>query len=210
MNLTKSDKEQIKKAVEKAELNTRGEIVPMVLKRSDAYPAAHFRAAIVFGLVFAFALYYFPFFEAGDALIYLWTMMGGMFIGYFLCFHRKIKTFFLSKKEVAEEVHQRALEAFFHEGVHNTRERTGILLFVSSLEHRAELIADCGINEKVDKEAWDEILKPMLQGLKEGKAGDAITKAVEECGALLEKHFPFTGDQKEKDTNELSDQVITD
>ncbi|MFT6604367.1 MAG: putative membrane protein [Bacteriovoracaceae bacterium] len=50
----------------------------------------------------------------------------------------------------------------------------------------------------------------MLQGLKEGNPGDAITKAVEECGVLLEKHFPFTGDQKEKDTNELSDQVITD
>lgn len=210
MKLTKADKEQIKLAVETAEKNTRGEIVPMILKRSDAYPAAHFRAAITLGLVLGFALYYFPFYEPDDALIYIWTLMGGMFLGYCLCFHRKIKTFFLSKKEVSEEVHQRALEAFFHEGIHNTKERTGILLFISSLEHRAELIADCGINEKVDKEAWDEILRPMLQGLKEGNPGAAITKAVQECGALLEKHFPFTGDQKEKDVNELSDQIITD
>jgi putative membrane protein len=210
MNLNKLDKEQIKLAVEAAEKKTRGEIVPMVLKRSDAYPAAHFRAAIMIGLALGFALYYLPFYEAEDALIYIWTIMGGMLLGYCLCFHRKIKTFFLSKKEVAEEVHQRALESFFHEGVHNTRERTGILLFISTLEHRAELIADCGINEKVDKEAWDEILRHMLLGLKEGNPGAAISKAVEECGALLEKHFPFTGDQKEKDVNELSDKVITD
>lgn len=210
MKLTKEEKTQIKEAVAKAEESTRGEIVPMILTRSDAYPAAHFRAAILFGLTFAFALYYFPFFEAEDALVYLWSLMGGLLFGYFACFHHKVKKFFLSKKEVAEEVHQRALEAFFHEGVHNTKERTGILLFISSLEHRAELIADCGINEKVEKDAWDNILRPMLQGLKEGTTGPSILKAIEECGALLEKHFPFTGDQKEKDTNELSDEIITD
>lgn len=208
--LTNTEKESIKEAVAKAEQTTRGEIVPMILKSSDNYPAAHFRAAIFLGFILGFGLYYFPFYEVDDSLYYLWTVFGAMLIGYFVSFNHKIKRFFLSKKEIAEEVHQRALEGFFYEGVHNTKERTGILLFISALEHRAELIADCGINEKVDKDAWDRILTSMLKEFKNGNTSEAIARAIKECGELLTKHFPKTAEEHKTDPNELKDEIVTD
>lgn len=208
--ITELDKEHIKQAVTKAEETTHGEIVPMILKNSDSYPAAHFRCALFIGITLGFALYYFPFYEVEDSIYYLWAIIGGMLLGYFIAFNHKVKRFFLSKKEVSEEVHQRALEAFFYEGVHSTKQRTGILLFISTLEHRAELIADCGINEKVEKDSWDRILTSMLKELKNGNSGDAITRAITECGELLQKHFPKSEEEHKTDPNELKNDIVTD
>lgn len=209
-NLNETDKKNIKEAVAKAEEKTHGEIVPMILKESDSYPAAHFRAAIFFGLTLSFALYYFPFYEVTDSIFYLWTVVGGMLLGYCLTLNKRIKRFFLSKKEISEEVHQKAIEAFFYQGVHTTKDRTGILLFISVLEQRAELIADCGINEKVDKDAWDKILNSMLKEFKSGKSADAISRAIAECGELLAKHFPKNSEEHKVDPNELSNEIITE
>ena len=55
------DKEIISKLIKEAEVKTHSELIPMVVKRSDDYPAAHFRCAIVVSFIFSLGLYFSPF-----------------------------------------------------------------------------------------------------------------------------------------------------
>ena len=92
--------------------------------------------------------------------------------------------------KIDEEVHQRALQAFFSHNIHATKERTGILIMVSLLEHRVEILADTGINAKVSKDTWQEVLTGMVSKIKSNELTDGICIAVQECGEILAKDFP--------------------
>lgn len=101
-------------------------------------------------------------------------------------------------------VYRRAMLHFTESGAVNTRDRTGILFFISLREHMVEIIADEGINSKVGQEAWDNILGRLLESIKSGRAADGIEKAVLECADILKEHFPVKSD----DTNELPDGIV--
>jgi putative membrane protein len=97
------------------------------------------------------------------------------------------------------------LASFTEQGLHYTKAHTGILILVSLLEHRVEVFADRGINQKVSAGTWDEIVHTITAGIKSGQAGNAFCQAIERCGDILATHFPRQAD----DENELSNQLIT-
>ena len=98
------------------------------------------------------------------------------------------------------------MAAFTEHGLHYTRDHTGILILVSLLEHRVEVLADRGINEKVPPGTWNEVVDIIVAGLKSRHAGDAFCKAVERCGEILATHFPRQAD----DRDELPNKLIND
>lgn len=101
-------------------------------------------------------------------------------------------------------VRRRAREQFWAKNLHQTRERTGVLIFVSTAEHMAELVADEGIAAKVEPEAWDAAMSALVSGLKRGAPADGFTAAVGLCADLLTQHFPVRpGDNP----NEIPDAV---
>jgi putative membrane protein len=100
----------------------------------------------------------------------------------------------------------RSFAAFTAHGLHHTREHTGILILISLLEHRVEVLADKGINEKVSPGTWDEIVQIVTIGLKSGNACDAFCKAIERCGEILAQHFPRPAD----DRDELGNKLLTE
>ena len=204
MQLNKTDKEKIKEAIAKAEKSTSGEIVPIVLKQSDLYPAAHFRSAIFFSFIPPVILYY-SFIDIPDPMYFIWSQLPGLLFGYFLAYLPRVKRLFSTQKELSLEVHQRAVQAFFNNNLHTTRDRTGILIMASLMEHRVEILADSGINEKVPPRTWRKILNPMIKKIKQGNLTEGFCDAIESCGKVLTEHFPI----KEDDTNELSNEVIT-
>ena len=79
------------------------------------------------------------------------------------------------------------MKAFVEEELFNTRDRTGILLFISKFEHRIEVLGDVGINEKVSAEDWVEIVDHIRAGIKHGRFVDGVIDGIEMCGRLLEK-----------------------
>ena len=97
------------------------------------------------------------------------------------------------------------MAAFTEHGLHYTRDHTGILIFVSLLEHQVEVLADRGINEKVEPGTWDEIVKTLTAGLKSGHACDAFCKAIDRCGEILAVHFP----RQDDDRDELPNTLVT-
>jgi putative membrane protein len=89
-----------------------------------------------------------------------------------------------------ERVRRRALEQFASKNLHLTRERTGVLIFVSFAERMAELIADEGVAGHVPPHVWDRAMAAATEGLRQDRAGEGIARAVGLCGDVLAEHFP--------------------
>ena len=205
MKLTDKERERIAEAVKRAESETSGEIVPVIVASSDAYPHANLTGGLV-GLIlfFVFGLMALPWFLPipVSALITL-----GFLVGFFVThFTPGIKRFVIGKKVAETEVYQRALQAFFEHGLTGTRDRTGILILVSMLERRVHVLADEGINAKVEPGTWDEVVQLVLSGIKDGSPAGGLVAGIERCGEILKKDFPIKPD----DTNELINDVIVE
>jgi putative membrane protein len=103
------------------------------------------------------------------------------------------------------EVRRRAAEIFLSKNLHLTRERTGVLIFVSLAEHMAEIIADEGIASHVEASVWDRAMAALADGLKRGEPAAGFAAAIRLCGEVLAAHFPAKpGDNP----NELPDAVV--
>jgi len=198
-----AEKGRIEAAVRAAEQRTSGEIVPMVVDASYDYP----RAEIVGGGCFAM----------GTALLLAWAFGASsewVFLPIFLLlylpgkwlvrFTPGLKRLLVHPAEISAEVEEKALVSFVEQGLHQTRDATGILILISLFEHRVHVLADRGINAQVPPGTWDEIVETVTAGIRQGRTCDALCAAIERCGELLAGHFP----RKEDDTDELPNLIL--
>jgi putative membrane protein len=85
-----------------------------------------------------------------------------------------------------------------------TRGRTGVLIYLSMAEHRAEIVADQAIAEQVPADVWAEALAALIAEVKAGRTGAGLTKAVEMVGEVLAPILPPIP----RDENELPDRLV--
>ena len=197
------DKEKrVEEAIGRAEAKTSGEIVPMVVDQSDAYLHVNFIGALIVQFAaFLAAIWLLPVF---DPLWILLAQVAGLVSGYLAFGHvSTLKRICLSPRIAEEEVFERALRAFRELEVSRTAERTGILILVSLLERRVQVLADSGINARVKPGTWDEIVEIVLAGIKAGDLCRGLCDAIDRCGEILSREFPIQPD----DVNELPDQL---
>jgi putative membrane protein len=199
---TAEEQGRIRETVVAAEQKTSGEIVPMVVDSSAAYAEiemAGLAVGLVIGTLTAF-VFHDPF--ASIQLQLLWPGAGAA-LGYIVCSIAAVKRRLIPKDRVDDAIDLRSLAAFTAHGLHHTREHTGILILVSLLEHRVEVLADRGINEKVSPGTWDEIVQIVTAGLRSGTACDSFCKAIQRCGEILAQHFPRSPNDKDELANKL-------
>ncbi|WP_133254937.1 TPM domain-containing protein [Phenylobacterium hankyongense] len=104
-----------------------------------------------------------------------------------------------------ERVRRRAREQFLAKNLHLTRERTGVLIFVSFAERMAELVADEGIAAHAEPRVWDRAMAALTEGLKRGEPAAGFAAAIGLCADVLAERFPARpGDNP----NELPDAVV--
>ncbi|HEX5377604.1 MAG TPA: TPM domain-containing protein [Phenylobacterium sp.] len=104
-----------------------------------------------------------------------------------------------------ERVRRRAQEQFLAKNLQATRERTGVLIYVSAKERQAELIADEGVAARVDPKVWDKAMDLLIDGIKRGQTAEGFERAIGLCGDILAQHFP-AGDSDNPD--ELPNAVV--
>jgi putative membrane protein len=105
--------------------------------------------------------------------------------------------------ELAEvRVRRRAALAFLDEEVFRTRERTGILLFLSLFERRVVVLGDQGINRRVDPAEWQDLSDRLARGAQCGRPASALVTAIRQCGELLARRGV---ERREDDADELQD-----
>ena len=98
--------------------------------------------------------------------------------------------------------HRAALEQFVVRRIANTRNRSGILIFVSLAERYARIIADDGIAQKVEASEWQAAIDALRDNMRAGRIAQGFTAAIERCGAVLAAHAPPDGSP-----NELPDRL---
>jgi putative membrane protein len=201
---SEEEKERIRRAVLAAEAKTSGEIVPAVVSASARYTEIELLGLIV-GLGIGTVAAALDVNRWAHDFVYLWPIAGAA-AGLLLCRIPLIKRVLLSERRSHEAVLQRSLALFTAEGLHHTRDHTGILIFVSLLEHEAEVLADKGIHEKVAEGTWDEVVGILTTALRAGRAAEGFCKAIERCGVILAQHFPRAAD----DQDELANRLITE
>ncbi len=103
-------------------------------------------------------------------------------------------------------VYDHAVAAFHQYGLANTKDKTGVLIFLSIKERKIQILADTGINEKVQQTVWDFMVQQLSTNIREGNTCNAICEVVDHVGELLTLHFPM----QSNDTNELPNDVIVE
>jgi putative membrane protein len=217
MNLKKrfsdSDLQRIKDSVKEAEKKISGEIVPVIVDKSGYYSSANYKGGMI-GALLAFitmiildryvindaglTLYYDPVF------IFFVVVLGGVLGATIPLLFPAIMRMLVSQKHLDHATHQRAENAFLEEEVFNTRQRTGIMIFISFFEHEVIVMADKGISKVVDQKLWDKIVADLVSTIRAGKVVEGLEGAIKRCGEiLLEKGFTISAD----DENELKDDL---
>jgi putative membrane protein len=198
---SEAEQERIRQAVIAAEAKTASEIVPMIVTSSARYTEIELLgviAGLLLGMI-AEGVWSDPW---GSPFLNLWPVVGALG-GFLLCRIPAAKRWLTAKPRIAQAVHTTCLAAFTEQGLHYTRNHTGILILVSLLERRVQVLADRGINEKVSPGTWDEVTKILTAGLKSGHACDAFCQAIARCGELLAEHFPHQADDQDELPNRL-------
>lgn len=220
MLLSEADHKAVSEAVAAAEARTDGEIVTVVARRSDAYHDVALHWAVLAMLLVLALLAAFPWIaERLYALVDPWaarTPAGGLFaaalvlvaaaflLARLILVSWRLRLALTPGSTEARRVHRRALELFRASAERRTRARTGVLLYLSLAEHRAEIVADAAIHSRVAPELWGEAMAVLLEHVRAGRPGEGIAAAVERIGAVLAEHFPRT----EGDVNELPDRLV--
>jgi len=202
---TSEERATIESAVRDAESRTLGEIAVMVVDSSDEY----LHADTIGGILFSGTLAFFgavAFFNSSLVAYIALTALLFFPCRLFVRSFPAIKSEFISPRKRGDAVRMRALRAFTEKGLYRTEAQTGVLFFLSLMERTVWVLADKGIYEKIRQEQLDRFAAMVSQGVREGRAAQALRQAVAEAGTLLAEHFPV----KAEDRNELSDGIITE
>lgn len=219
--LSEEQHEIVSSAVGEAEQATSGEILTVLADRSDGYSdvVQLWSAALAFTMMSLFAAFPRPFMDIWDGFWGGWgrewstgelasmTIGLGMltFIITSLLFLWDPLRFALIPAPVkTSRVHDQAVKHFKVGAERRTHGRTGVLIYLSMREHRAEIVADEPIAEKVSAEVWGEAMGDMLAEIKRGNIAEGMAVGVRDVGFVLAEHFP-KGDH---DENELPDRLI--
>jgi putative membrane protein len=219
--MTDADRDRVGAAVAAAEATSAGEIVTILAARSDDYGDVALAWAAFVGLLALAALTLAPNFYLGiyetlaGGWIHAWTprLVFGVallvvtlkFVGMWLILLWQRLRLWLTPASIrADRVRARAVSCFKVGAERRTHGRTGILIYLSLAEHRAEIVADEAIAAKVAPEVWGDAMAAMLAELRQDRLADGLIAAVTRVGAVLADHFP----RAENDVNELPDRLI--
>ena len=221
MNLTDDDRRKIAEAIATAEASSNGEIVAVATPISDPYHdvALHWALVPLFA-VLAWAAWrptaltwWYDFLFGGwqpdPTMSQLLTLL--MFftalkftVALLILKWMPLRIKLTPAPTKHRRVRRRAVTVFRAAAERRTVGRTGVLIYLSMGERRAEIVADEAILKVTDDSTWGEAMAALLEHVREGRPGDGIVAAIEQVGVVLAEHFP----RSEGDTNEIPDKLI--
>jgi len=195
---------RIAEAVRRAEGLSRGEIVPVVVEKSDPYGEVPHRGALL-AVALATAAALATSFPLTLGELVLIQVVAGL-LGALAARWDPVERFLAGRRTMQEAVRLRALLAFQEHGLARTAEGTGVLVFASLFERQAEIIGDHGIHERMKEGEWERALEALIAGMKAGDPARGFVDAIALCGARLAAHFP-SDPSAHPPVNELEDAI---
>jgi putative membrane protein len=211
----------VSEAATAAESATSGEIVTVLAERSDGYidVALLWAAGAAFTAMSVFAAFPQPFLDAWDEAFGGWdhewttgelaSLVIALGLAKFLAVMlvqqwEPLKFALIPGPLKTMRVHDQAVRQFKVGAERRTTGRTGVMIYLSMREHRAEIVADESIAAKVPAEVWGEAMGDMLSLIRKGQVAEGLAVGISDVGHVLAEHFPRGSD----DDNELPDRLI--
>jgi len=221
MRLTEADREKVSAAIAAAEATSNGEIVAVATPISDAYHdvALHWAVAVMILALAASAwrpdwlqFWYDRLLGGWHAEPTLGQLLTFLMVAAVLKFTAALlilkwmplRLLLTPGATKHRRVRRRAVTVFKAAAERRTGGRTGVLIYLSMAERRAEIVADEAILKVTDDHTWGEAMGALLAEVRDGRPGDGIVAAVQRVGVVLAEHFPRTAG----DTNEIPDKLI--
>ncbi len=197
-----AEKARIEEAVREAETKTTGEFVTVIAAKSSDYLYLPTLAAAGIVLLLSGLVLLLPLDPRID-IFYAGQVVA--FIVIALAFRWPPLTMALiPRSEQEERARRHAHQLFLDLGPSSTKDRTGVLLFVSIAEHYVEIIADRGVQAHADAEVWDGIVADFTAKVKAGRVADGFIAAIAACTAVMAEHHPW----HPGDVNQLPNRLI--
>jgi putative membrane protein len=221
LQLSDADREKVSAAIAAAEAGSSGEIVAVATPISDAYHDVGLHWALVpLFAVLAWAAWrptaltwWYDFLFGGwspdptqsELLTLLMFFAALKFtVALLILKWMPLRLALTPPATKHRRVRRRAIAIFQAAAAGRTAGKTGVLIYLSMAERRAEIVADEAILKLTDEHTWGEAMHALLADVREGRAGDGIVAAIERVGAVLAEHFPRSAD----DRNEIPDKLI--
>ncbi len=220
LKLSAEDHARVSAAIAAAEEKSDGEIIAIAADQSDAYHDVGLHwAVLAMVAVLAFFAAMPQQLVAWHDRLHGWSAEPGLrelltlllffallkFLAVlFILKWRPLRMFLTPGSTKTRRVRRRAIMLFKTGAERRTIGRTGILIYLSIAEHRAEIVGDEAITKVTTPETWGEAMTALIAHVKAGRPADGIVAAVEQIGVVLAEHFPKTSE----DTNEIPDRLI--
>ncbi len=202
ITLTQEQKTSIAQAIETAEQNTSGELVAVLAQSSDDYLYIPILWAALLALVLPGIL---MLSQWPIDFVQIYQYQVGTFILLTLLFHwAPIKMSLIPPAVKKARAALRARDEFLTLGLHNTSNRSAIMIFVSVAEHYVEILADQGISDKVPDAEWNGLVSNFIEHIRHNDFTTGYVETIQRCGEIMASHFP-SGFGKD---NELTNQLI--
>ena len=199
MELTKEDYDAVAAAIREAEKRTCGQIVCVLAHVSSAYAHVPILWSSLLALFAPWPLIYFT--QWSVQRIFLAQLV--VFLVAALAFSwAPLRILLVPRAVQRARAHRAALEQFVLRGISRTRNRCGILIFVSLAEHYARIVADEGVAQKVQASEWQAAVDTLTMHIREDHIAAGFIAAIERCGAVLAEHAPPDGS-----ANQLPDRL---
>lgn len=220
-HVSEADHDIVTAAVAAAEAHTSGEIVTVVAAKSNDYDDVALVWASVIAFIAMSVIALFPEFYRGlyDRLSGGWghELTANQWLGtviavgvlkwigmWLILLWRPLRMALTPRAIKAQRVRARAIDLFKVGTEAKTVGHTGVLLYLSLKEHRADIVADGAIAAKVTPEVWGDAMAALIERVRVGKPGEGMAEAVRQMGIVLAEHFPKGDDNP----NELPDRLI--
>jgi putative membrane protein len=200
--LSQEDERRIEEKIAEIERRTAGEVVVAVVKRSGEYVLGRGLAAFACALAAGFV-----FLEWRPDLppVYaLFVELAAALLGYALIGLLGLERFLIPNHVAEPSVRARALALFAERGIYRTRQHTGVLVFLSELEHRVVILGDKTIHERLGESGWQAHVDHIVSAVRRGEAARGILEVLDRLGASLAEFVP----SEPADVDELSNRVM--
>jgi putative membrane protein len=190
LGLSEAERREIETAVAAAESRTASRFAVVIAHASDDYPAYPMLYAALIALIVGNIVAL-----AWPALATWWivALQAALFVAGDVLLHHKRLRYRLVPPRVKKTHAQKLARLEFAALVHDrTPGDVGLMLFVAGAERHVEILADRGIDERVDQAAWDRIIADFVAGCRADRVAEALVSAIAACAAILERHFPAT------------------
>jgi putative membrane protein len=199
MNFTQEDHEAVGAAIREAEKRTSGQLVCVLAHASSAYAHIPILWASLLALLTPWPLIYFT--QWSVQRIFLSQLIVFLVAGLVFSW-MPLRLKLVPPAVQRARAHRAALEQFILRGVSRTRNRTGVLIFVSLAEHYVRIVADEAIAQKVHVSQWQAAIDALTARMHDRQIAAGLIAAIERCGAVLAEHAPPDGSG-----NELPDRL---